>query len=60
MSFKNSECNVNELYKTNKILKIAVYIKLLNRLFVRDTNNSTINNPTIARVFYSSERHTPT
>ena len=60
MNFKNSECNVNELYKTNKILEIAVYIKLLNRLFVRDTNNSTINNPTIARVFYSSERHTPT
>ena len=60
MNFKNSECNVNELYKTTKILEIAVYIELLNRLFVRDTNNSTINNPTIARVFYSSERHTPT
>ena len=33
---KNNECNVNELYKTNKILKIANYIKLLNCLFVRD------------------------
>ena len=28
--------NVNEFYKTNKILKIADYIKLLNCLFVRD------------------------
>ena len=27
---------MNELYKTNKILKIADYIKLLNCLFVRD------------------------
>ena len=35
-NFKNNECNVNELYKTNKILKIANYIKLLNCLFVRD------------------------
>ena len=36
INFKNNEYNVNELYKTNKILKIADYIKLLNCLFVRD------------------------
>ena len=36
VNFKNNEYNVNELYKTNKILKIADYIKLLNCLFVRD------------------------
>ena len=36
INFKNNECNVNEFYKTNKILKIAGYIKLLNCLFVRD------------------------
>ena len=35
-NFKNNECNVNELYKTNKILKIAHCNKLLSRLFVRD------------------------
>ena len=57
INFKNNEYNVNELYKTNKILKIADYIKLLNCLFVRD---STINNSTIPRVFHSNERHTPT
>ena len=36
INFKNNEYNVNELYKTNKILNIADYIKLLNCLFVRD------------------------
>ena len=36
INFKNNEYNVNELYKTNKILKIADYIKLLNCLFVTD------------------------
>ena len=36
INFKNNECNVNELYKTNKILKIAHCNKLLSRLFVRD------------------------
>ena len=36
INFKNNEYNVNELYKTNKILKILHYIKLLNCLFVRD------------------------
>ena len=36
INFKNNEYNVNELYKTNKILRIADYIKLLNCLFVRD------------------------
>ena len=35
-NFKNNEYNVNELYKTNKILRNANYIKLLNCLFVRD------------------------
>ena len=32
INFKNNECNVNELYETNKILKITDYIKLLNCL----------------------------
>ena len=36
INFKNNEYNVNELYKTNKILKIADYIKLLNCLFAGD------------------------
>ena len=36
INFKNNEYNVSELYKTNKILRIADYIKLLNCLFVRD------------------------
>ena len=36
INFKNNEYNVNELYKTNEILIIADYIKLLNCLFVRD------------------------
>ena len=36
INFENNEYNVNELYKTNKILKIADYNKLLNCLFVRD------------------------
>ena len=36
INFKNNEYSVNELYKTNKIFKIAGYIKLLNSLFVRD------------------------
>ena len=35
INFKNNEYNVNELYKTNEILKIVDYIKLLNCLFVR-------------------------
>ena len=35
-NFKNNEYIVNELCKTNKILKIADYIKLLNCLFVKD------------------------
>ena len=35
-NFKNNEHNVNKLFKTNKILKIADYIKLLKCLFVRD------------------------
>ena len=36
INFKNNEYSVNELYKTNKILKIADYFELLNCLFVRD------------------------
>ena len=36
INFKNNEYNVNELYKTNKILKIADYVTLLKCLFVRD------------------------
>ena len=36
INFKNNEYNVNELYKTNKILRMADYIKSLNCLFVRD------------------------
>ena len=36
-NLKKNEYNVNELYKTNKILHIADYFKLLNCLFVRDT-----------------------
>ena len=36
INFKKNEYNVNELYKTNKTLKIADYIELLNCLFVRD------------------------
>ena len=36
MNFKNNDYNINELYKTNKILKIADYIKLLDCLFVID------------------------
>ena len=36
INFKNNEYNVNDVCKTNKILKIADYIKLLNCLFVRD------------------------
>ena len=43
INFKNDEYNINDLYKTNKILKIADYIKLLNCLFVRDViTQSTI------------------
>ena len=43
INFKNNEYNVNELYKTNKILKIADYIKLLSCLFVRNAiTKSTI------------------
>ena len=44
INFKNNEYSVNELYKTNTILKIADYIKLLNGLFVRDV----IAQPTIS------------
>ena len=44
INFKNNEYNVNELYKTNTILKIVDYIKLLNCLFVRDV----IAQPTIS------------
>ena len=36
INFKNNEYTVNELYKTNKILRIADYIKSLDCLFVRD------------------------
>ena len=36
INFKNNEYNVNKLNKSNEILKIADYIKLLNCLFVRD------------------------
>ena len=36
INFKNNDCSVNKLYKSNKILKIADYIKLLNCLFARD------------------------
>ena len=36
INFKNNEYSVNELYKTNKIIKIPDYIKLLNCLFVRN------------------------
>ena len=36
INFKNNEYNVNELYRINKILKIADHIKLLNCLFVRN------------------------
>ena len=57
INFKNDEYNVNKLFKTNKILKIADYVKLLNCLFVRD---SAINNSIIPRVFHSNERYTPT
>ena len=43
INFKNNEYNVNEPYKTNKILKIADSIKLLNYLFVTDViTQSTI------------------
>ena len=50
INFKNNEYNVNELYKTNKILKIADYIKLLNCLFVRDViAQSTF--PTLQKLF---------
>ena len=59
INLKNNEYNVNELYKTNKILKTVDYIKLLNCLFVRDVN-STINNSTIPRAFHSNKRHTTT
>ena len=36
INFRNNKYDINEFYKTNKILKIADYIKLLNCLFVRD------------------------
>ena len=36
INLQNNEYKVNEIYKTNKILKIADYINLLNCLFVRD------------------------
>ena len=36
INFKNNKYNVNELYKTKKIIRIADYIKLLNCLFVTD------------------------
>ena len=36
INFRNNEYNISEFYKTNKILKIADYIKSLNCLFVRD------------------------
>ena len=56
INFKNNEYNANELYKTNKILRIAD--KLLNCLYLM--YHSTINNSTIPRVFHSNERYTPT
>ena len=58
INFKNNEYNVNELYKTNKILRIADYIKLLN--FICKRCNSAMNSSTIPRVFHSNERCTPT
>ena len=57
INLKNNEYNVNKLYKTNKILKIADYIKLLNCLFVRDViAQSTI--PQFQEFFIQIEIHT--
>ena len=40
INFKNNEYNVNELYKTNKILKIADYSTIPQEFFIqmRDTH----------------------
>ena len=58
INFKNNEYNVNELYKTNKILKIADYIKLLNCLFVRDVIIQSTIRP--FQGFFIQMRDTPT
>ena len=56
INFENNENNVNELYKTSKILKIADYIKLFNCLFVRDViTQSTIP---LFQAFFIQMRHT--
>ena len=56
INFKNNEYNVNELYKTNKILKIADYIKLLNCLFVGDVIAQSTIPP--FQEFFIQMRHT--
>ena len=54
INFKPDNHNVGELYKRDKILKVSVYIKLLNSLFVRDVLlNSSI--PPFQNFFTKSE-----
>ena len=42
INFKPDEFNVNELYKSDKILKISDFINLKNTFFVKDTLETTI------------------
>ena len=42
INLKNNEYNVNELYETNKSLKIPDYSKLLDYLFVKDVTAQSI------------------
>ena len=37
INFKSKNHPVSELYKSNKILKLTDYIKLLNCMFLKDT-----------------------
>ena len=48
INFKNNEYNVNELYKTNEILKIADYFKPFQEFFIqmRDTHQHNARHAT--------------
>ena len=54
INFKPDNYNVGELYKTDEILKVSDYIKLLNCLFVRDVLTS-LSVPAFENYFTKSE-----
>ena len=51
IKFKDNECDMNKLYKTNKILKIADYITII-KLYIWKRCNSTVNNLVVPRGFF--------